>query len=101
MEAIQAERGELEMMEVELVTEQPEGVPSEIASHLVNVIWGPVLKELALQGMTVGEAYRVLQVPLNIPPGVRPLVNGARSGARKRLAAGDVLEFLRTAGEKG
>ena len=43
----------------------------------------------------------MLSAPLNIAPAVAALVNGNASDANHRLAAGDVLEFARPAGEKG
>jgi hypothetical protein len=73
----------------------------ETLPRLVTVIWGPIAKELDIRGMTVDGAYRALRVPLNIPARVRPLVNGRVAGPGERLSPGDVLEFVRAAGEKG
>ncbi|MEE9606199.1 MAG: hypothetical protein V3U03_00560 [Myxococcota bacterium] len=67
----------------------------------VQVIWGATADSFDLAEMTVGDAYRMLSAPLNIAPAVAALVNGNASDANHRLAAGDVLEFARPAGEKG
>ena len=67
----------------------------------VRVQWGPMTDWLEVAGMTVGEVYRLLQRPYNLAPRVQPLVNHREVGADQRLAAGDELEFVRLAGEKG
>jgi hypothetical protein len=72
-----------------------------MASEPVKVIWGPIMKELNVQGLTVGAAYRALQDALGIPADALPLVNGRRAEPDECLVAGDVLEFVRRAGEKG
>jgi hypothetical protein len=72
-----------------------------VAPATVQVIWGPIAEHMALGGMTVGEARVLLQRAYNIPPQAAALVNGHRAPATRRLAAGEVLEFARQAGEKG
>jgi hypothetical protein len=67
----------------------------------VEVVWGPLIQHYQVSGMTVGETHRVLRGHLGIPGGVRALVNGAAAAPDARLRAGDVLEFVRFAGEKG
>lgn len=67
----------------------------------VQVIWGPTAESLELAGLTVDGAYQLLRAPFHIAPGVRVLVNGEPAAPDQRLAAGDLLEFTRPAGEKG
>lgn len=68
----------------------------------VQVIWGPIVKELALVGaLSVGAVYRGVREAFNIPNGVFALVNGKRAEQALKLVAGDVVEFVRRAGEKG
>ncbi len=67
----------------------------------VEVIWGALPDHYEIAGLTVVEAYRLLREHLGIPAGVRALVNGAEVGARVRLRPGDLLEFVRAAGERG
>jgi len=88
-----------------LVDPEPVRLPARGAdaepSGTVQVIWGPTAEGLDLGGMTVGDAYRLLRVPFHLAPMVTALVNGTAVDAEHRLAAGDVLEFTRPAGEKG
>ena len=67
----------------------------------VRVIWGPLVQEVQLQDMTVGQAYRVLQAPFNIQAGVEVRVNGEPCDSERQLEAGDTLEFVHKPGEKG
>lgn len=67
----------------------------------VQVIWGPLTERMQLEGLTVAEAERLLRHPFHIAPGVRALVNGLEATPNRELAVGDVLEFVRAAGEKG
>lgn len=67
----------------------------------VEVIWGALPDRYDLAGVTVVEAYRLLREHLGIPGGVRALVNGAEAEATATLRPGDVLEFVRAAGERG
>ena len=67
----------------------------------VEVIWGALPDRYEVAGMTVVEAYRLLREHLGIPRGVRALVNGAEAEPATALRPGDVLEFVRAAGERG
>ena len=68
----------------------------------VQVIWGPIVKDLAtVGGLTVGAIYRGVREAFGIPTGVTALVNGERAKASRALVAGDVCEFVKRAGEKG
>ncbi len=87
---------------------QPAGPPPENAAQpeataggTVHLTWGPLTEDLDLAGMTVREVYRLLRQPYNLAPNVRVNVNGAGADAGTRLEAGDSLEFVRLAGEKG
>jgi hypothetical protein len=67
----------------------------------VQVSWGASQASFDLGGMTVGEAFDLLQGPLGIPPGLDTLVNRLRADADRRLVAGDTLEWVHRGGEKG
>jgi hypothetical protein len=56
---------------------------------------------MAVQGMTVQAVYQLLQAPFNIAPQVTALVDGRTVDGNHRLAAGEALEFIRHAAEKG
>jgi hypothetical protein len=68
---------------------------------LVHVVHGPLSLDVALAGLTITEAYQLLQHTLNLPPGVTALVDGDEVEPRFRLGAGTVLEFVRRAGVRG
>ena len=67
----------------------------------VQVIWGAMAQQMELAGMTVGEAQRLLRPAFGLAPEATPLVDGRLAGSDDRLASGQVLEFVRAAGEKG
>ena len=68
----------------------------------VQVIWGPIVKDLAtIGGLTVGAVYRGVREAFGIPTSVSALVNGERARSSRALVAGDVCEFVKRAGEKG
>ncbi len=67
----------------------------------VQVIWGPVAEQMVLGGMTVQEVRKLLQRAYNIPAHAAVVVNGRPVDGSYRLAAADVIEFVRLAGEKG
>ena len=69
-------------------------------SH-VQVIWGALVEQMELAGLTVAEAFRLLRPTFNLAPGVSAFVDGELSRGDRRLAAGESLEFVRAAGEKG
>jgi hypothetical protein len=70
-------------------------------SGRVQVIFGAVMDDLEVAGMSVGEARNLLNVPYNIAPNAFVTLNGFEADDDTRLAEGDVLEFVRPAGEKG
>ena len=67
----------------------------------VQIIWGATMDEFEVAGLTVAEAREQLAGPFHIPPGVAVNLNGEQVGGDARLRAGDTLEFVRSAGEKG
>jgi hypothetical protein len=73
----------------------------ETGSTGVQVIWGAMAQQMELAGMTVGEAQRLLRPAFNLAPEATVLVNGRMAGDDQRLLSGQVLEFVRHAGEKG
>ena len=77
--------------------------PSEapVGPATVQVIWGPMVEPMAVGRMTVGEVRALLQRAYNIPAHAATLVDGRRVTAQHRLTAGETLEFVRMAGEKG
>jgi hypothetical protein len=72
-----------------------------LAPTSVQVVWGPMVEQMTVGGMTAGEVRALLQRPYNIPPQATALVNGQPVAPEYRLAPGDTLEFARPAGEKG
>jgi hypothetical protein len=97
-----AEQTEFHNMESGPERGRPRGVWGVIP-EIVTVIWGPIKKELDIQGVTVADARRGLRGPLGIPENekVVPLVNGEEAAPERRLAPGDTCEWVHRAGEKG
>ena len=75
--------------------------PGQAAAGLVKVSYGVHSLEAAIAGKAVGEVRQALKEPLNIDPRALALVNGRDVAASYVLKAGDQLEFVRLAGEKG
>jgi len=75
--------------------------PAAAVPAAVQVIWGPMVEQFALVGMTVRDVRALLQRPYNIPADAPALVNGRLVNAGHQLVAGDVLEFAHRSGEKG
>lgn len=67
----------------------------------VRFLWGSVEEQMDLEGLTVEAIYRMLREPYRIAPAVRAVVNGREVTADHTLRCGDVVEFIRPAGEKG
>jgi hypothetical protein len=68
---------------------------------MVQVIWGPLVDDLDVAGMCVGEVATLLRDPYHLAPGAVATVNGVEADASTQLTRGDTLEFIRAAGEKG
>ncbi len=75
--------------------------PGKASTGLVKISYGVHSLEAAIAGKSVGEVRQALKEPLNIDPRALALVNGRDVAASYVLKAGDQLEFVRLAGEKG
>jgi len=71
------------------------------APGLIRVMCGVHSLEVGLAGRTVAEIRRALAQPLNIDPRAVAVVNGAQTAETTATKAGDQVEFVRLAGEKG
>ena len=78
----------------------PEPAPST-TPRTVEVSWGLASEHVDLQGMSIAEAFQLVQPAFNLAPDAVGVVNGSPVSAEYRLAAGDRLEFVRLAGHKG
>lgn len=67
----------------------------------VKVVYGVHALEASLAGRTVQSVREALAQPLNISPHAVALVNGQEVESGRVLSPGEVLEFVRYAGEKG
>ena len=75
--------------------------PREEESGKVRVIYGVHSLEAGVAGRTVGSVREALAQPMNISPRAVALVNGQEVDAIHVLSPGELLEFVRYAGEKG
>jgi hypothetical protein len=75
--------------------------PSPAASGGVQVIWGASVQILELGGMQVQHARQLLQTLMSVDPAAPVLINGAPARGNERINAGDTVEFVIHAGEKG
>jgi molybdopterin converting factor small subunit len=67
----------------------------------IQVSCGANTNRFAVVGKTIGEVADTLREVLNIGDFASPLVNGHNEDYKYILKDGDVLEFLKPAGEKG
>lgn len=67
----------------------------------VRVIYGVHSLEASIAGRSVGEVRTALKQALNIGPQAVAVVDGREILESYMLQAGEVLEFVRLAGEKG
>lgn len=67
----------------------------------VRIVYGIHALEAAVAGRTVAEIRQALAQPLNISPRAVAVVNGDVVAEGHLLQAGQQLEFVRLAGEKG
>ncbi len=67
----------------------------------VKVVYGVHALEASLADRTVQSVREALDQPLNISPQAVTLVNGQEVEGAHVLSAGELLEFVRYAGEKG
>ena len=80
--------------------------PSSLAEELqpdpsVRVIFGASVQDMPLVGLTVARARELAGVILSADRESPVLVNGRPGRAGRVLVAGDVLEIVHHAGEKG
>ena len=75
--------------------------PREEEAGKVKVVYGVHTLAASLAGRTVQGVREALAQPLNISPQAVALVNGQEVEAGHVLNAGELLEFVRYAGEKG
>jgi hypothetical protein len=75
--------------------------PREEEAGKVRVVYGVHALEAGLAGRTVLSVREALAQPLNISPRAVALVNGQEVEAGYVLSPGELLEFVRYAGEKG
>jgi hypothetical protein len=67
----------------------------------VRVIYGIHSLEAAIAGKTVTEVRKALSQALNIDPAAIAIINGQAAAGNYILQEGQILEFVRLAGEKG
>ncbi|MBI3003429.1 MAG: hypothetical protein HYY54_07425 [candidate division NC10 bacterium] len=67
----------------------------------VRIVYGIHALEAAVAGRTVAEIRQALAQPLNISPRAVAVVDGEVVAEGHLLQAGQQLEFVRLAGEKG
>ena len=83
------------------VTAPPQTVPAEQGQGQVTVISGAHLQSFPLAGMPVTQARVLMEQLMSLHPDAPMLVNGSQVGSEYALQAGDTLEFVHHAGEKG
>ena len=79
----------------------PAPVPAAPAGPDVRVIYGAGVQLMPLAGLTIAQAREAAVAILGVDRRAPALVNGRPARADYRVAAGDELEFVHHAGEKG
>ncbi|HYT92359.1 MAG TPA: hypothetical protein VEL76_26835 [Gemmataceae bacterium] len=74
---------------------------AEAKPGCVEVIHGVYAHSLPLAGMTVEQARVELEDRMNIDPEALAVVDGVETGEDEILREGQVLNFVKQAGEKG
>lgn len=85
----------------QVTSSRPAATAREDEAGLVKVVYGVHALEASLAGRSVQGVREALAQPLNISPQAVALVNGQEVEAGHVLGAGELLEFVRYAGEKG
>lgn len=82
---------------------RPRAAPRQVEGEAekVRVMYGVHSLEASVAGRTVGSVREALAQPLNISPRAVALVNGQEIDETHVLSPGELLEFVRYAGEKG
>jgi hypothetical protein len=78
-----------------------DGAAAALPEFGVQVISGATVQTLGLAGLRISQAREVLRSLLQIDARMPVLVNGRETPEAERLQAGDTLEFVHLAGEKG
>jgi hypothetical protein len=71
------------------------------ADGTATVSCGPYAENIAVAGMSVGEIRARFRDRFNIDPHSQAILNGQEVGDDTTVRAGQVLTFIRKAGEKG
>ena len=74
---------------------------AQAAAGAVRVIYGVHTLEAPVAGRTVADVRGALSQALNLSPEAIAVVDGVEAGEDHVLRAGEQLEFVRLAGEKG
>jgi len=96
-----------ERFQTQPVAMGPESLAGEVDTatavrdRSVGVIHGVHTHSLPLAGMTIGQARAELEERMNIDPEANPIVDGNDVDENYVLREGQVLNFLKAAGEKG
>ena len=69
--------------------------------ELATVSHGPYAQTLPVGGMTVAEVRRRFRDRLDLDPDCLAIVDGEEVGDDRRIGAGELVTFVRRAGEKG
>ena len=72
-----------------------------VAEGRVEVIHGVFAHSLPLSGMTIGQARSELMERMNIPDDAIAVLDGAEASEDTVLGEGQVLNFVKYAGERG
>lgn len=75
--------------------------PAGRTATTVRILYGIHALEVDVAGRTVAEVRQALALPLNISPRAVAVVGGEVVAEGHLLQAGQQLEFVRLAGEKG
>jgi hypothetical protein len=87
--------------------EEPPGAPvavaepPEVVAPGIDVIYGASVQRMPLSGQTIAQVRPLMEAIYRVDPQSPVLVNGRPVHADYLLTAGDVLEFVHHAGEKG
>jgi hypothetical protein len=85
----------------ELPEARPLPAATEPRASEAQVIYGASVQALPLAGLMLAQARDVAQAILRVDPRAQALVNGTPAEDDRVIAAGDTLEFVHHAGEKG
>ena len=84
-----------------VATGGPGGPASGVDISPVTVCHGPYSEQLPVAGMTVGEVRVRYSDRFDLDPLSQAIVDGQEAGEDTVLGSGQMLSFIRRAGEKG